>query len=257
MLLLAVLIAGILTMWVPALWPLAAFQLALFTLAAARLRTPGFLRNEPKLLLLACPAVWGILQFFAGWTVAPFRTQEEILNWTTNLTGFALAFDLARDPARRERFLTCLLAFACALSVLAMLTVFSSPPGWVFWSADTGTNLPTLGPFVYRNQYAAFVEAVVPLALLRALAVRRAAPLYLIGVALLFSSVIAGGSRTGAILCTVEILAVPLLTWSQGLVSARSMARVTFGSLLAALAFTLVAGWEFIWSRFQEPNPFG
>ena len=33
----------------------------------------------------------------------------------------------------------------------------------------TGSDVRTLGPFVYYNQYAAFIEAVLPIALVRAI----------------------------------------------------------------------------------------
>ena len=41
-----------------------------------------------------------------------------------------------------------------------MLTVFSSPEGMAFWVFHAGSDRRTLGPFVYYNQYAAFIEAV-------------------------------------------------------------------------------------------------
>ncbi|MEO8096851.1 MAG: O-antigen ligase family protein [Acidobacteriota bacterium] len=260
MLLFAILISGILTMWVPSRWALSGFQLAIFALLAGRIladwRQHRNLRNEPTGVLLALVIGWGGTQLLLGWSVDPFRTLEEILNWTTNLAAFALAFELASHPARRQRFLTGLLIFASVLAVVAMLTAFSSPPGFIAWWIDVGTGLPTLGPFVYRNQYAAFVEVILPIALLRALLSARPA-LYLVAIALLFASVIAGGSRTGAILCATEIVLVPLLAWTRGLAPGRAIVRVTLGSLLAVASFTLVAGWEFIWARFQEPNPYG
>ncbi len=120
-------------------------------------------------MLLAAAVLWGLIQASAGWTVDRFKTLTEVLNWTTNLSVFALGLEVGRDRRRRERFLTALLWFGTALAAVSMLTVFSSPQGIVFWLFNAGSDRRTLGPFVYYNQYAAFIEAVLPLALVRAI----------------------------------------------------------------------------------------
>jgi hypothetical protein len=256
----AVLFLGILTMWVPQRWALAAFQLALFALAAARialrLRGGRGIAPHPASWALGAAIAWGLLQTAAGWTVDRFRTLDQVLNWTANLAAFALAVETAAEPAGRERFLNAVLAFGCVLSVAAMLTVFSSPPGVVAWRFDLGTGAPTLGPFVYRNQYAAFVEAILPLAVVRALLDRARGWLYAGAAALLFASVVAAASRTGAILCAAEMALVTVLARMRGLVSTRRLARVAVAGGAAIAAFAVAAGWDFLWSRFQEPQPY-
>jgi len=260
MLLAAILLLGILTMWVPARWPLTAFQVAIFAFAAvrlaARLRTAGNIRFHPVAIALAAAAGWGVLQYAAGWTVDPARTSEEILNWITNAAAFVLALELAAEPRGRERFLNAILIFSGVLAVLAMLTLFSSPPGVIFWKVDVGTQVPTLGPFVYRNQYASFVEAILPIALVRALLTRERGILYIVLSAVLFASVVAGGSRTGSVLCLAEILIVPILARLRGLASSKAIARITFATIAAVAAMTLVVGWQSLWMRLQEPQAY-
>jgi len=255
MLLLAILMAGILTMWVPARWALSAFQLAMLGLAgfriAVRWRVGRGIGFDASGFAMAAVIAWGAVQLWAGWTVDAFRTQEVMLDWTVNLAGFAVALELAGSEPQRERFLSWMVAFATGLSVLAMLTAFSSPPGVIAWWVDVGTSVPTFGPFVYRNQYAAFVETLLPVALLRAFVDRRRAWLYITAAGLMFASVVAAGSRTGAILCSVEVLLVPVL------IGGRSAWRVVVGTLATVGGLTLVAGWHALWSRFQEPNPYG
>ncbi len=255
MLLLAILMAGILTMWVPARWALSAFQVAMLGLVgfriAVRWRAGRGIGLDASGLVMAAVVVWGAVQLWAGWTVDAFRTQEVMLDWTVNVAGFALALELAGGEIQRERFLAGMVAFAAGLSILAMLTAFSSPPGVIAWWTDVGTSVPTFGPFVYRNQYAAFVEALLPVALLRAFVDRRRAWLYISAAGLMFASVVAAGSRTGAILCSVELLLVPLL------IGGRSAWRVVAGMVAAVGGLTLVAGWQALWSRFQEHNPYG
>jgi len=106
MLLAAILFLGILSMWVPARWALSAFQVAVFALAAFRLVKRDVERRtialHPTAILLSAAVVWGLVQVSAGWTVDRFKTLNEVLNWTVNLTVFALALELSADRQRRK-----------------------------------------------------------------------------------------------------------------------------------------------------------
>src|SRR5262249_42952688 len=127
----------------------------------------------------------------------------------------------------------------------------------VFWIFDAAMDPhPTFGPFVYRNQYAAFIEAVLPLAIVRAIYDHKRSLLYIAIAAALFASVVAAGSRAGSILCLAEILIVPVIAYTSKLISGRALTRVLAGSLAAVAFFTAVVGWETIWKRLQEPNPY-
>ncbi len=253
MILAAVLIFGILSMWVPARWALSAFQVALFGMAIVSVFRRR-LHLHPIALLLTLAALWGIFQIAAHRTIYEWKTWDAVLNWATCLAAFSLACELG--SAQRERFLRILLMFAVALSIIASFTALTSPAGRVFWIFDAGTNVPTLGPFVYRNQYAAFVEAVLPLAIVRALLDRSRWVMYTLMAAVLFASVVAGGSRTGSILCLAEILMVPAIAFAQKRISGRALGRVLAASIATVAILTAVVGWELIWNRFQEPNPY-
>jgi len=260
MLLAATLFFGILSMWVPARWALSAFQIAVFALAAARIvaraRKGKNLAIRPTAVLLGTAVVWGLLQASAGWTIDRYKTLNEVLNWTTNLAVFALALEVGEDSRSRERFLNAVLWFGTTLAALAMLTVFSSPPGIIFWRFNAGSDLRTLGPFVYYNQYAAFIEAVLPVALARAIFDQRRRVVYSVVGALLLASVVASGSRAGTILCLAEVIVIPFVALGQGVVSRRAAGRVLLASVSTLAVLGAVAGWEVIWKRLQEPHPY-
>ena len=255
-LLAAILFLGILSMWVPARWALSAFQIAVFALAGVRIVQRKSLTIHPTAVLLGMAVVWGLVQASAGWTVDRFKTLNEVLNWTTNLAVFGLGLELGAHERSRERFLSALLWFGTALAAVSMLTVFSSPEGVVFWLFHAGSDRRTLGPFVYYNQYAAFIEAVLPLALVRAILDPRRRMLYSVIGALLLASVVAGGSRAGTILCLAEVIVIPLVALGQGVISRRVVGRVLLASVCTLAVLGAVAGWDVIWKRLQEPNPY-
>jgi O-antigen ligase len=75
-------------------------------------------------------------------------------------------------------------------------------------------------------------------------------------VATLFGSVVTGGSRTGSVLCLLEILMIPIIAFWRAMINGRVLARALLGSLGAVVVLTGVVGWEKLWKRLQEPNPY-
>ena len=256
MLLAAILGFGILTLWVPGRWALSVFQIALLALAAVRIIQKRPVSFPFVAWMLAAAAGWSGLQVAAGWSVDRVTTLDATLNWLTNLAAFALAVDLYRNAESRERFLRAALIFTGVLAVVSIFTFLTSPAGKAFWIFDTGSESATLGPFVYKNQYAAFIEAILPLAIVGVIRDRRRWVLHALMVATLFGSVVTGGSRMGSILCLAEILVIPAIAFGRGMISGNVLARALLGSLAAVVIMTGVVGWEKLWKRLQEPNPY-
>jgi O-antigen ligase len=252
----AILAFGILTLWVPARSALSVFQVALFALAAVRIVQRRSLTLSFPGWLMAAAVAWGALQVAAGWSVDRVTTLEATLSWVTNLTAFMLAADLYRNADRRERFLRAALIFASILAVVSIFTFLTSPMGKAFWIFDSGSESRTLGPFVYHNQYAAFIEAILPLAIMGVIRDRRQWALYAAIISTLFGSVVAGGSRTGTFLCLAEILIIPAIAFARGIINAGLLVRVLLGSVTAVVILTAVVGWQPLWMRLQEPHPY-
>ncbi len=276
----AILIFGILTLWVPGRWALSAFQVAICALAIVRIGrgilprrlhprmdqgqgpdqgiNQGTLRalSHPVAVLLAAAALWGIVQAAAGWSVQALNTQQAALDSLVDVAVFALALEETSRPDARERFLRTFLWFAAALAVLASFTALTSRPGFAFWIIPLEQNVLTYGPFVYHSQYAAFVEAILPLAILRAVLDRARVIEYAAIAVLLFASVVVAGSRAGAILCLAEILLIPAFAWGRGLIPAAAFRRVIAASCATILLAVGIAGWQAIWMRLREPHPY-
>jgi O-antigen ligase len=69
------------------------------------------------------------------------------------------------------------------------------------------------------------------------------------------ASVVAGASRAGSILVIAEVVVGMLLALSQGL-DRRTVAWGAAQFAVLALVFTAVVGWDFLWLRFQEADPY-
>jgi O-antigen ligase len=239
----AVLWAGLLTMRAGSRWALTAFDTALFTLAAVSIARQRFaLRIHPIGAILGVIALWGLLQVAIGITVDVQRTLESSLHWIANAASFSIGLWLAQNRAARQKFLTAQLIFSLLIAIAAVIALFT---------------IGSLGPFVYRNQFAAYIEPALGLAIAAAIGDRKRPILWVLVAAALFASVVAAGSRTGSVICLTMLIALPVLAYFRGVISARSLARVAVLGAASAFALVAVAGWETIWNRLQEPNPYG
>lgn len=257
--LMALLCCGILTLWVPERWALAVYQAGAFLLAAlwmARFAARPFpLHFSPALVPLAGVVLWGFIQLALRNTVYRWDTWNSVLIWSVNGTLFFLALQLFGGHEARRRFLNTLLFFGFTLSVVSTVQMFTSE-GKIFWIFPSGYTDLVLGPFVYRNQYAAFVETILPLALYRAVRDPSRALRYWAMTAVMTASVVAGASRAGSVLVILEVLTVPLLALRRGAVSRRTVGLALGRFALLLTGATAVVGWGFLWSRFQLDDPY-
>ncbi|HUB77674.1 MAG TPA: O-antigen ligase family protein [Bryobacteraceae bacterium] len=181
-----------------------------------------------------------------AWAIAgPSNATLAVLIWAGNLVAFCLASQVGRP------LLGPLLGFASVLTVVSVLHPW--------------------GPFVNRDHYAAFIELVLPLALVEAFA---GSLRFAVISAAMYASVIACASRAGAVLTTVEIAIVWMaakpgfprfsggaMVGAPGSAAAPRTGRRTNTSTLSfsalAAVFVLVAGWAPLWHRLQDPDPIG
>jgi O-antigen ligase len=231
------------------------FQACLFLLgaawAAAFVFRPFRLHASLVLIPLGAAVAWGLFQLATGRTVNRWDTWMAVLVWSGNLVAYFLSLQVNASTRIRSRFLDTLLYFAFVLSVVSVVQYF----GWngkIFWLYPT-YDTAVLGPFVNRDQYAAFVEMVLPLALVQALAGGPKALRFAVIAAAMYATVIAGASRAGALLVTAEVIVIPLVAWVKG--SAENLRASTARMWLFLFLFVSVVGWAVLWDRFQDPEP--
>jgi O-antigen ligase len=246
---------AILTLWVPAYWPVGVFQVGIFALAGvviwrSRHSVPRY--PYPLFPLLAAVAC-GLLQLAAGNTVYVFDTQSAVVRWAAFAAVFLVAFSLFRDRRISRWFRSAMLWFAFAVAVLATVQTFTSN-NMIFWLFPAGYT-DAMGPILYHNHYAAFIEAVLPAALYEALRREEGGLPYAGMAAVMYASVIASASRAGTVLATAEVVAVVALMWARGRVSGRAVGLSLLQMAALFAAFTATVGWQRVWNRFMQPDP--
>ncbi len=254
----SVLIFGVLTLWVRGRWALSLLQAGVFILGIAW--TWGWARRRQSartsflLLPLSLATAWGGLQIALGVTEYRFVTEEALLYWLTALVAAFLAVQALARHREREDLLELLLYFGFGVSVLAITQYFTSR-GKIYWIFPSGYP-DAMGPFVYRNNYAAFVELLLPLALLKAIQGGRRQFAHAAMAGVMYASVIACASRAGAVLATAEIAAVLSLALWRGLLSLRRSALTALKVGALAAVFVAVVGWHALLERFQQADPY-
>lgn len=248
---------GVLALWAPERWPLGALQAGVFGLGAAwalRLARRGL---RPRwcfpLSALAGVLALGLLELAFNWTVYRFATWDALLTWAMHLTVAWLAVELLSWRELRVRFRSSLLWFGFLLSVASTIFYFATP-GKVFGLFPV--EYRAVGPFLNRDHYSTFVELILPLALWEALRDPRKAWSRGLMAGTLLASVVAGASRAGSILVTLEILLMLFLGWRARLAERNLPVRAVAWTGLFGVAFVAVVGWEVLWQRFQEPDPY-
>lgn len=252
------------TVFVRDVWAVQSFQIGIFTLLGAYLLA-GLRRGTehvaegltPRLVYLL--PVWGVIQLVLHTTASSVETRTETLKWGALAGVFFLAQVAGRTRTARRNILSAFLIFATAMAVLCLTQLFTSK-GLVLWLFPTGYP-DVYATFPSYNNYAHFVELALPIALWRALREGWRSWWYALAGGLLYGSVIGSASRAGSALCTAELVAmlviglVKLRDPETGFPTRTTTAMILMVPLLAAV-FTLAVGWERVWNRFQQNDPY-
>lgn len=252
------------TVFVKAAWAIQSFQIGVFSLLAVYLLS-GIRQGKERvakgvapLLVYLIPA-WGVIQILAHTTASTIETRESVLRWGALAAVFFLVQIVARTPKARDIVLHSYLTFATVMAVLCLTQLFTSD-GRVLWLFPTGYP-DVYATFPSYNNYAQFIELSLPIALWYALKKGWRSWGYILLAGTLYASVIGSASRAGATLCTAELLAMLTigLMMRRRMVQrfwVRSITTVLAAVPLLAVTFTLVVGWQRVWQRFQEHDPY-
>ena len=217
------------------------------------------LQTDPALIIMLVAAFWPIMQLVLG---MPYIQVADLCR-----------FSLLSLPPRQQPYLS-----ACSASAIPEFC------GFIFARAcdlricdgrdrpSASDSLPTaessglfdvpyaniaLGPFVYPNQYAAFMELSLPVALAEAFAGRSGwRTFHGLAAVVMYASVIASASRTGFALTSIEVLMVPLLAARRAEIPFRQIGKpaAAFAAMLVILA--MAVGPETLIAKLQQKDPY-
>lgn len=252
-------VVSVATMWSTSKWATTIPEVATCGLAA--MWAAAFFADiyKPRLNILLLPlcgvVLWAVLQILFGISVYKFQSWAAILYWTGNAATFFVGLQTFAIEKLREGFLRALVLFGFVVSIVSALQALT-PNGKIFWAFHTvfaGGNL--LGPFVYHNQFAAFVELILPIALYNAVMNNRSRAIYILISATLYAAVIISASRTGFVLTTAELIVVPLLLWRKRRVPKSALAMVSAALAVMILFLGIAAGPDVLAGRFASRTP--
>ncbi len=201
------------------------------------------------LLPLGC-ATWGILQISLNWSVYPYETWNSVTTWLARAAIYSAAYAGFREDRQRERLRSIVVIFGGAFSLLVLLQWYTGG-GTIFWMIDTQYKSEVAGTFANHDQYAAFMELLLPVALAGSLSRKRSPILAAACAGLMFASVIASASRAGTAIVCVEAL-IFLVAASLVRRNHRAAGLIAVSLILC----TLLGGWSYVWERFSHPDPF-
>lgn len=253
--LIAVIYLGILLAWVPSLWQVSVLQVGVLAIAAAAVVRwwKSSIPVSVDILTLALIVLWGPFQIAAGLTQYANETWNASVQFLVLASIYVLTKTLLRDRYLRHRAMSTQIWVGSLLALVSVLFYFSSPYRvfGIFESRYT-----PYGPFIYKNQFAAFLELLLPLAFYRMMADKRRRAAYGIVFAVLFACMAASLSRGGMIIAIAETMVMAALCWYRGMVSGRALLRTGLALLVLVTSFTFVVGADAIWNRFREANPY-
>lgn len=253
-----VVFAGILTCWAQGYWPVAVIEIGAFLAAAVWLAWVITARQHVPIGLVLLPVcagtLWGILQLVTGRTAYRFETGKAVLSWAACASVFFVAREVSSRTPERNRLLRSVLWFGAAVSLVTVVQYFTSE-GKVFWLFPTGQER-VLGPFLYKNQCAAFLELVFPLAVYQSLVDRRQPLLYVAMAGAMFAATCAAVSRAGVLLVAGELVAILLIAWFRALIPAGNVWRAAAWAAGLSAVLAAVVGWQVTLEKFREPEPY-
>lgn len=247
-------------MWVPAFWATALAEVASFCLAGSWLifyiMGREGLQWRPVLIPMAAAALWPVLQLLAGTTIYRWPTSVSILYWATGAAIVFAGLQTFADNGARQWYLRALVLLGLAIAIIAPLQLFTSE-GKIFWMFEVKYSDIAMGPFVYTNQYAAFIELVLPIALTKVFSDRAGwRTVHGLAAAVMYASIFASTSRTGFVLTSLEVLVIPLLAAKRVGVDWRQLALSGALFLSMLIVMGLAVGPDRLIAKLQQKDPY-
>jgi O-Antigen ligase len=209
-----------------------------------------FRLSFPVSILLAVTA-YGTVQtlFFPhkivyyGWT--------GVLFWLTAAAICAIATHTVRDPDAARRFRFGFVLFGSAVCILELLEQASRTNEY-FWFIPSQFATGVYGTFAYWNNFAQFVEILLPVTLWVALGRGKPDVRFVLLAAIQIGAVATSGSRAGSALVIFELITVLALLYLRN--RSRTLLYAAAATVLLSVLFVYAAGFSQIMQKLHEKD---
>jgi O-antigen ligase len=208
--------------------------------------TAAYLLFPPAVQLRASLPVWCLAGMVAYGVVQTELLREKpvyeawagVLFWLTCLAITFVASQIFEDPKRASLFRRTFVIFGSSLCVLELVEQASRTNRY-FWVIPS--KYPAVyGSFAYWNNFAQFVEILLPVTLCMGLSKRQPDLTYLLLAAIQIGAVAASGSRAGSALVLLELVATLLLFFWKN--RNRTFLYAAVATVVLSAAFVYSAG---------------
>lgn len=192
-----------------------------------------------------------LAQLAVGLTVSPYATRVEALRITAELILVFLTVQAFRTPKEWKNLVWFLMSLAFVVSIFGIVQYFTYN-GKLYWLRTLHHGGEPFGPFVNRDDFAGFVELILPLGLaLLVLDGERRERRLLVALFVVFpaAALVLSASRAGILCFLGELVLLGYLVWLYGRRSQRYLL------VILALAIAGIAAWLGVgkaFSRFNE-----
>ncbi|HVB34265.1 MAG TPA: O-antigen ligase family protein [Patescibacteria group bacterium] len=249
----AVLAYGAVQPWSEAVLEIgAALLLAIWVLTAAAGREIEVRWNALFVPLGGLVAL-ALVQWASGTTVYAYVTEVATLQLAAGWIFLFLTIQAFRTPREWKNLVWFLMGLAFAVSVFAIIQSFTWN-GKIYWLQTLHNGGRYFGPFVNRNDFAGFVELILPLGLsLLLFDGERQERRLLVGLFVVFpaAALLISASRAGVVSFLIEVFLLGILS---GMYGRRSRRWLLAGIALAIIALAAWLGIGYTVERFVQKN---
>lgn len=228
-----------------------------------KLIAPGVYQTYAPILNIQETTLWIPL------TINQKSTLLEAIRISSYAFFYILTVQLLSSQKLLRKTVKIIAGLAAAIAFLAILQKFTSPD-LIYWFRSAPENASPVGPWVYRNHYAGFMELLFPLVLalffyyrppvrtrqsFRSKAVSiisspSSNSYFFLGfsVILILASIFTGLSRGGIISATLALFFFLILLSNKSSDSRKILPLIVFGCVLLAVTWF---GWDPILARFN------
>lgn len=249
----AVLAYGAVEPWSEAILEISAALLLVAWALAATVGEQINLRWNPLIVPMVGLVALALAQWVTGLTVYGYVTKLATMRLAAESILMFLTIQAFRTPREWKKLVWFLISLAFVVSIFAIVQNLTWN-GKLYWLRPLTHGGQPFGPFVDRDDFAGFVELILPLGLgMLVFDGERHERRLLIGLFVVFpaAALLFSGSRAGIACFLLELLLLGILTGTHG---RRSQRWLLAGMALLIVALATWLGVGYTLRRFTEAN---